>query len=466
MEASLKRGAAIVGAFVVILIVSTAVIGYRRYFAQAAPPPIADELEHFKYGSIGAEVNGFPYSVWRVLPTLFAAEMPNGWGTFGFIYESGRALPVGISVRKFDVERVGFNCATCHTSTIDGGANVVLGAPANRLDLQGYVSFLARIGTDERFTADAIVTAIKSDAAQAFDVLDELVYRTYIIPKLKEELANLDAGLKWTAQRPAHGPGRTDAGNPWRQKFGLSPLSDNVTGAVDFPPLWNQALRTGAWLHWDGNNNSLTERNLSAALAGGASVGSLDHASIERVAAWSMSAPAPRFPAAINADAAARGRDVYKQQRCGECHDADGMRYGRSTPLAEIGTDPERFQLFTQELLDAFGTVGAGRPWQFRHYKKSEGYANIALDGIWARAPYLHNGSIPTLYALLLPAAERPKEFQRGCDRFDAELVGFVCQDGFRFDTTLPGNRNVGHEYGTALPEHERSDLLEYLKTL
>src|SRR3546814_17353322 len=77
----------------------------------------------------------------------------------------------------------------------------------------------------------------------------------------------------------------------------------------------------------------------------------------------------------------------------------------------------------------------------------------MPLDGLWLRAPYLHNGSVPTLRDLLKPAAARPKAFWRGDDVYDPVNVGFVtnvpAREGvefFRYDTTVPGNSNAGHE--------------------
>lgn len=121
-------------------------------------------------------------------------------------------------------------------------------------------------------------------------------------------------------------------------------------------------------------------------------------------------------------------------------------------------------------------------------YASLHAYKGRALNGIWATAPYLHNGSVPTLYDLLLPAACapaakqgecRPANFMVGSREFDPVKVGLRSEgyEGFRFDTTLPGNANTGHEYGTAdtvedgkplpaLTEQERLDLLEYLKRL
>lgn len=116
-------------------------------------------------------------------------------------------------------------------------------------------------------------------------------------------------------------------------------------------------------------------------------------------------------------------------------------------------------------------------------------YKARPLNGIWATAPYLHNGSVPTLYDLLLPKRQindpiegefRPDEFMAGSREFDPEKVGLKSAgyDGFLFRTSILGNNNSGHEYasgrtpqpdGTFLPaltKEQRLDLLEYLKTL
>ena len=96
-------------------------------------------------------------------------------------------------------------------------------------------------------------------------------------------------------------------------------------------------------------------------------------------------------------------------------------------------------------------------------------YRARPLDGIWATAPYLHNGSVPSLYELLLPPTERSQVFYVGNREFDPDTVGFKSRrggNGFRFDTRLPGNLNSGHTYGTELNDDQRLDLLEFLKTL
>jgi hypothetical protein len=99
-----------------------------------------------------------------------------------------------------------------------------------------------------------------------------------------------------------------------------------------------------------------------------------------------------------------------------------------------------------------------------------ESYKARPLNGIWATAPYLHNGSVPNLAQLLLPPSQRMQQFAVGSREYDPINVGFVTAPSpgsYLYDTTMPGNSNAGHDYGTAeLTDTQRLELLEYLKTL
>ncbi len=101
-------------------------------------------------------------------------------------------------------------------------------------------------------------------------------------------------------------------------------------------------------------------------------------------------------------------------------------------------------------------------------------YKARPLNGVWATAPFLHNGSVPNLYQLLLKESDRDPEFCVGSREFDPVNVGFKykpdpktgCGNDFKFETKLSGNRNTGHNFSSRLNEGERRQLLEYLKTL
>jgi len=128
--------------------------------------------------------------------------------------------------------------------------------------------------------------------------------------------------------------------------------------------------------------------------------------------------------------------------------------------------------MWTPESVTAYNAYGAGRAWSLSAFRKTEGYVAVSLDGLWLRGPYLHNGSVPSLTDLLEPAERRPKQFWRGYDLLDSMRVGFISDGseanrvGTLYDTSLPGNSNAGHTYGTTLPAESKRALLEYLKTL
>jgi len=228
------------------------------------------------------------------------------------------------------------------------------------------------------------------------------------------------------------------------------------------------------------------ERNKSAAFGTGTTPATIDLDAIHRLEVWLETKEAPKYPYPIDQTLAAKGAGIYKEY-CARCHGASGTDFsgadvGKVTPIELIGTDPGRLDSYTYDLVVNQGTLYAGEPYRFKHFRKTFGYANLPLDGIWLRAPYLHNGSVPTLRDLLEPKAARPQFFYRGYDVFDQKKVGFVSsvaeENGRKYwlyDTRpKPGesraraNDNGGHEghdYGTLLGTDDKNALVEYLKT-
>jgi hypothetical protein len=241
--------------------------------------------EHFKYGSIGSEPGGSllspiggvlpPYWVFRSLPSVCSDKLPNGYATFGFVMEHGRDLPIGISRRRrVGVDHVGLNCAVCHTSTVrdtpDSEPRVVLGMPAQRLDLQSFVEFVLDCTLDNRLTADAVRGRLPRRGGPS--LFEQALLRTGLIDRLKLQTLGLRNRMApiLAPELPRWGRGRVDTFNPYKAiqfNWDLSQLPPGeLIGASDFPSLWNQQPREGMHLHWDGDNDSVDERNLSAAL--------------------------------------------------------------------------------------------------------------------------------------------------------------------------------------------------------
>ena len=194
----------------------------------------------------------------------------------------------------------------------------------------------------------------------------------------------------------------------------------------------------------------------------------------------------PKYPFPIDADKSARGEAVFKTT-CARCHGTygpDGKYPNKIVPLDVIGTDPARSQGLSDRLVAHYNKtwLGAEHPVE----TKRVGYQAPPLDGIWATAPYLHNGSVPTLHALL-ESSSRPPRFTRppstDFTHYDQAHVGWKFtevsaeelsstarrspfQAKFIVDTARFGMSNGGHTFGDALSEQERMDLIEYLKTL
>jgi mono/diheme cytochrome c family protein len=491
---------AVLAILLLVLFLAALIVGIcvLRRISDNSTPHYADIVEHFKYGSIGAEPSsGIPYAIWKVLPALYPDEF-NGRGdysAFGLLYEADgdgrrRELPIGISQRKVrGVVVVWLNCATCHTGTWRANAGdpatIVAAMPSNNLDFGRFVRMVFRLSTDPRLAPDRLFELMKQQGIE-LDALDRLIWRIGVLPIFREGLLQTRASLlPLMEMQPDWGPGRVDTFNPYKLlQFGVEASAltpEERIGVADLPAVFDQHPRQGMNLHWDGNNASLAERNLSAAIGAGVTVESVDHDAIERAADWLGDLKPPASPHKPDAAAVERGKITY-MAGCASCHgyqDGDGYvfegeRIGEVEPIANLGTDRARLDSYTEafrarQLEELF----AGTPYQFKNFKKTDGYANMPLDGLWLRGPYLHNGSVPTLVALLQSPEQRPKAFIRGLDVLDA-AGGFVAPDcdpaqppaeGHCFDTTLPGNGSGGHAYGVDLTEAEKSDLLAYLLT-
>ncbi len=473
-----RRALLAIGTAVGVLAVAGIVGAYFLFFRvggdDCSGDGISDE-QAFKCTPTGVEAagGGIPYLVWLVLPDIFPEYLPGpgGYASLGMIYEEGAERPIGIpKVDVGTVPRVGLNCALCHTTTyrtsVEAEPVIVLGAPG-RIDLQGYLRFLFRVVDDPKFNGDTIVEAIERRQDLSLD--EELLYKTLVVPAMKVALREERDRFAYAERNPDQGYGRIDPFNP--PKFGpLGQPVDDTIGNSDFMSLWG--LEGREVLHWDGLQQSLEEAALSGMIGSGATAETLEVENIRRLVDFVGTLEAPEYPFEVDADLAARGEEVFRRD-CASCHARGEGRTGELIPVEEVGTDRHRVDMWEAKDARAYNDTFASYPWGFEQFQDVDGYVAIPLDGIWIRAPYLHNGSVPNMRELLTPPAERTKTFFRGYDLYDPEALGFVSdveqddtgQRYFRYDTALAGNSNAGHTYGTTLSEEEKAALIEYLKT-
>jgi mono/diheme cytochrome c family protein len=196
----------------------------------------------------------------------------------------------------------------------------------------------------------------------------------------------------------------------------------------------------------------------------------------------------PKYPFPIDRSLAAKGEAIFTKT-CSRCHGTYGDDWtypNKVVPLEEIGTDPARYRDFTEKFKHYSDTTWFAQAEQASgkayHSNPSRGYQAPPLDGLWATAPYLHNGSVPTVYQVLNSKA-RPTRFTRsyhtGVEDFDPVRLGWKYREVGApdpalparerrkvYDTTQPGRGNGGHTYGDELTDEQRMAVIEYLKMI
>ena len=472
------------------MVVVGAIIGgvtYVKLFRESPAPYFASDEEQFLFGSMGTEAEGgVPYWIWLVLPRLFPEYLPRpgGYATLGMLGKDGHEMPVGLSKVTVGVPRVGINCAACHTARWrekpGDPPTIVAAAPAHQMGMQEYRRFLMACASDPRFNAGTILDEIAKN--YRLSAIDRLLYRFAVIPSTRRRLLREKRDGEGTQERTEWGRGRTDLFNPVKFSILRQPV-DGTVGNSDMAPLWNLRQHEGMALHWDGLNPNLKEVVLSSALGEGATRTWIDRdtrkwdntdprnmSSLRRVQNYISEVQSPKYPFVVDEPSAKRGQAIFESE-CAACHAFGGGRTGTVIPIEEVGTDRHRFDTWTPNAVTAYNAYGDGHDWKFSAFRKTDGYVSVPLDGLWLRAPYLHNGSVPSLADLLESPDQRPKQFWRGYDVYDPVNVGFVSsgpepqRQGTLFDTSKPGNANAGHRYGTDLPAESKRALIEYLKT-
>lgn len=445
--------------------------------------------------------------------------------------------PVGFAIDRdtaTGMTMVGFTCAACHTAQITyrGAAFRVEGGQAGvdinefRAEMRQALLYTTKTPLRKlRFARETEKLGLSR--AQLKSVMAEFA-----------QAAEADRMMPEFALRSTPtGPGRLDALNAigstvFGLDLGVPHNAKAGTAPVDFPYLWDIAKFD--WVQYNASLRQPMERNVGEALGVGVQTHFIDargnlnpeplrwKSSVHiKSLYWMENALTTLQPpvwnsafGAIDREKAARGRELFANN-CARCHGVQVIEGAKPLewrmtvlPLDRIGTDPNQATDFARNTYDAtklglgaavHANVGlsyvvtrvkhqayrdAGIPqsqWPMYDGRESNefpapcGYKARPLVGVWATGPFLHNGSVPTVYDLL--SETRPSRFYFGSQELDPHKLGFVQTSGpgtALFDTSLTGNSNAGHWFtndptrrgriGRALSDTERYEIIEYLK--
>lgn len=447
-------------------------------------------------------------------------------------------LPVGLAKNIApDGEFIGLTCAACHTSQIQfNGKKVRIeggGAMSNpNIFIQAMFKALAETKLlplkFERFAKRVLgdQNSIRNKIKLKLEMTKVLegAFGQTILADLKH--------LYPTAE----GFGRLDAlGRGGNLIFGTELDNKNLVvanGPVSLPHLWDAP--TFDWVQWNGSIQQPMARNIAEALGVNAPIvlkgnsqelfnTTVPVLNLHKIEMLLEKLQPPKWPeqilGQIDQAKAERGKALYTQH-CASCHESKlgpPNEFGKSflvidmTPLDVIGTDPTTATNFSKRMVRTPGlslpdpmpapaalqavadqvekmkykelNIPPDKQVELNGFRANRLRAPLAyrarnMNGIWASPPYLHNGSVPNLYEMMLPASQRSRTFYVGSMEFDPKRVGYkaaMTPGAFKFDTSIKGNSNAGHSYengprsrgviGPALTEDERWAIVEYLKT-
>lgn len=473
------------------------------------------------------ELNGGEVSVARIRPIMIR---------FGFLYpetignwpdglpppparalEAPHGLSIGTVARDIPPVRLtaaNLACSSCHAGhTYDANGAplpqiVWLGAPNTSLDLELYVREVYAAIKAARGDEDRLIDTMQTlfpDTSEA----EISTIRGFVMPRLQTRMDALEAAGDRALPFVNGAPGLTNGVAALRMQFGL--LGDNAyesaRGFTSIPDLGARGFRSallydGAYAPRDGapdrairaediDQAHLDELAMVTAFFTVPSMGAhpdraVDHLGEARdVFAFLRGYQAPRFPGRVDVRLAERGRVLYGE-RCASCHGVYDQSLENPSLLSfpnwigPYDTDPARARAFETETAAA---VEASPYGDLIIARATNAYVAPPLTGLWLSAPYLHNGSVPTLWHLMNPAL-RPARFQVGGHRLDYTRMGIAGQidangdylypGGYLpwsqpslIDTRMGGLSNQGHtaEF-EGLSDAQKRALLEYLKLL
>ncbi len=365
------------------------------------------------------------------------------------------------------VDIVSANCLTCHAAKLDGKVIVGLGAHDGDFTTTqaGQVGGVGDLITDPTEHAE---WARFNSHVQA------------IGPYTQTLTVGVNPADNLTAALMAH---RDPATLAWSDTA-LLELPPAIVAPVDVPPWWRMSKKAAMFYNASGRGDHARIEMAASLLCSDtvAEATAIDAAFVD-VRAWIESLPAPAWPSTVDMTLAGQGKPIY-EEHCAGCHGTygeGGVYPNQLVPLADIGTDAALAQGSSQFAARFVAWFAASFWGQMSRIEPFEGYIAPPLDGIWASAPYFHNGSVPTIEAVIDPT-KRPTYWTRTFDSSDYDHASlgwnFTVVDHGQdaeptpakrkliYDTTKPGYGNGGHAFAGDLSHEQIFALIEYLKTL
>jgi mono/diheme cytochrome c family protein len=362
------------------------------------------------------------------------------------------------------VEVVTANCLSCHAAFLRGDLVIGLGDssldfsinPSPPLELAGVLLGDADERAEWRLFADRVRA---------------------IAPYLMTETLGANPGDAIAAALFAHRDPKTLA---WSDEP-LMDLPALESAPLDVPPWWRMKHKHAMFYTAAGRGDHARIMMTASALCTDTVERAREiDAMFPDIRAYISSLEPPAWPFGVDAALAAEGQDVFEThcQRCHGSYGDDASYPNLVVALDEIGTDrtlADGAGQFAGPFVEWFNASFYG---EIARLEPAPGYIAPPLDGVWATAPYLHNGSVPTI-AALLDSKSRPPVWTRSfrSSDYDPDALGWTFQTvdagdraGTRavriIDTTRPGYSNAGHTFGDELTAAERAAVLEYVKTL
>ncbi|MEX0678737.1 MAG: cytochrome c [Pirellulales bacterium] len=250
---------------------------------------------------------------------------------------------------------------------------------------------------------------------------------------------------------------------------------------LDAPPYWNVKRKRNLYIDGFVPKTHRVIMQFALVPTNDAESFKQREAGFRDILAWIESLESPRYPWPVDEKLAEQGKAAFERV-CSECHGTYGPRGEypeKRVPLELVGTDGVRLEGMPPEHRRFYRESWFGEYGKLDVVEEPDGYVAPPLDGVWATAPYFHNGSVPTLWHVLHPD-RRPAVWLRTEDGYDRQRAGLEItafetlpadvkqpEDQRRFfDTRIPGKSAVGHLFPDELNEEEKRATLEYLKTL